>query len=341
VIYPTKPLPKGATAAERLAWEKAVTELWEKKIAAEEKAGVAVRGWRMRALSAQKERELFGHSSNTAAIVSALFKLIPKDQKTWLQSGRLPFDDPYRFGQTKKNEPAIYTPWVRPECVGWLVAEGAKRGVYFATKPTLNENITKEIDRLRLDVQNYLDGKTKCSTNVPRVMGVRLAARVLKIGELQPLSASALDLFNWYQAALRESDDKHEVHEAYHRILLHRFLRRRSLVPSVRSSRISKEAERRANLLQAHRIFVFNQNGCPTRLNENALKANGIDIQALGTKNPTLIYMRNPQNQYLVNEWTRWFIVDILGKDPAECRTVFSRESLRGLFALAGLGFLG
>jgi hypothetical protein len=342
VLDPTKELPRDATPAERAAWTKAVTRAFEKQRQQEKRMGVQVRGWRMRALSAEKERELFDQSSGAAATVAALFKRIPKDQKAWLQSGDVPYEDPYRFLQTKKGERGIYTPWVRSDCIGWLVAEAAKLGVYFSTKPPKKVTDPSEASQLKLDVENYLSGKTQCAPKVVREKGVRASARVLKIGDLQPLSISALNLFLVYQEALREADDKNEVHEAYHRILLHRFLRRRTLVPQAsRTSRIGEEAERRAQLLQAHRVFVFDQRGCPTRLNQRLLEANGIDINALGKKNPLLIYERNLKNQYIVNEWTKWLFEDVLRKDPVECRSIFTSESFTGLSALAELGFLG
>lgn len=341
-VDPTKPLPKGASAAERLAWEREVTKLWEKKIKDEEKAGVAVRGWRVRALSPKKEMEIAGENLGTAAKLSSLVRRIPRDQRAWLQSGMMAHGDPYNWLRTSQEERVVWTLWIRPDCIGWLAEAGRDLGIYFGAPPSPNPNFPSQAEQLRLDIQKYISGEMKCSPKTKRGLGIRSAASVLGVGQLEPLSASALKLFQMYQDALRTSEDKELVHEAYHRILLTRFLRRRSLVPQARrGSFIGEEAERRANLLQAHRMFVFNRNGCPVKLNKSFLEANGIDLKSLLNKNPFLLHKKNISNQYTVNEWTKWLFEEVLKKELVECRTVLTSESVDGLLEMAGLGILG
>ena len=338
----TKPLPKGATPAQKVAYEKEIARRWEEKMAKEEAKGGAVRGWRVRALSNEMEEKIAGESYNTAHILSSLVRRIPTSQRAWLQSNMMAPGDPYSWLRTESGRKGIWTLWIRPECLGWLVTEGAKLGIFFGAPPSNNPNFPSQAQELKLDVQKYISGEFRCATRVARGLGVRSAAKILGADPLEPLSMSAMKLFIAYQTALRTSDDRSAVHEAYHRLLLARFLRRRSLVPQgTRASHVGSEAERRANLLQAHRVFVFNRSGCPVKLNKNFLDANGIEIGSLLTKNPMLVYMRNTQNQYIVDKWTRWLFEEVLRRDPVECRTVLTSESIDGLLALAGLGVLG
>lgn len=345
-------LPNDATPEQTANYKRASLRWWEQKTKHEDRlADTSVRGWRMRALSAEKEIELTGQSEGTQAKLSALFKRIPRDQKTWLQSAHIPYGDPYAWLVTSEKS-AVWTPWVKPECVAWLVAEGAKIGLYFAARayPGSDPSLPNDARMLQFDVQKHLTGDTSCSPNPVRKKSVRDSDEVLSLRPLESMSMSPGNLFQKYQEALRSTGDKAEAHEAYHRILLHRFLRRRLLVPTEkRSSVIGKDAERRANMLQAHRVFVFNRDGCPTRFNLNFLRANGIGLKELGARNPTQVYSRNLQNQYIVNEWTNWLYVTVLGKDPRSCRSLFNAsddasvddDSLRGLYALAGMGLLG
>ena len=361
-------LPDDATPEQIANYKRASLRWWERKTKHEEMfASISVRGWRMRALSPAKEIEITGHSEGTQAKLAALFKRIPKDQKTWLQSAHIPYDDPYAWLVTNEKN-ALWTPWVKPECIAWLVVEGAKIGLYFAARayPGSDPSLPNDARMLQFDVQKYLAGEVTCSPNPVRKKGLRESDEVLLLRPLESMSMSPGNLFQKYQEALRATGDKAEVHEAYHRVLLHRFLRRRLLVPTEkRSSVIGKEAERRANMLQAHRVFVFNRDGCPKRLNLNFLKANGIGLKELEAKNPTLVYSRNLQNQYLVTEWTNWLFTTVLGKDPKSCRSMFNaadnkstksiysrydeetlreekdEDGLRGLYALAGMGLLG
>lgn len=337
VLDPKKPLPKDATPAEKKAWY----DYWTKAAEQDVRLGLSVRGWRMRALSAESEVEFGGKNLGTQAKLSALFRRIPPEQKAWLEgpSKWMQKNDPYFWLARTRNREFAWTPWVKPECAAWLVVEGAKLGLFFAARAT--EGL-KEAEELKLDVNQYLRGDISCEVRPPRDLSIGGAARVFGLNRYEPLSMSAMGLFEVYQRALKEATNKRDVHEAYHRILLHRFLRRRLLVPtSTRSSEIGKESERRANLLQAHRVFVFNSNGCPTRLNSTFLESNGIGIKELLAKNPLLMYSRDPRNRYLVNEWTAWLFRDVLKKDPDDCRSLFTSESMDGLSVLAGLGILG
>lgn len=352
---PSKDAPKDATPAERAAHQKAVLKYYEtleiNATKARRDEGFSVIGWRLRALSPNSEIAIGGKNYGTQEKLSSLFRRIGQDQRTWLEGpeymGR---GDPYFFVSHKQHprhskDRFAFTPWVKSECIGWIIVEGSKLGLKFAVR-ALPEGVPPEkIAEARYlvqDVLDYRDGKFRCEVKPPREKSVRDASETLGIGGLEALSMSALKLFENYQSALRDSADKQDVHEAYHRILLHRFLRRRTLVPvGSRTSKIGEMAERRANLLQAHRVFVFDGNGCPTRLNTRFLQANGIDVYKLMLKRPTLTFMRNPRNEYLVNEWTKWLFEDVLGKDQADCRAIYSSESLTGLMALAGIGVLG
>lgn len=352
---PSKEAPKDATPAEKKAHAEAMIQYFSKLVDDAKKSrrdeGLEVVGWRMRALSPESEISLVGKNYGTQAKLSALFRRIDANQKTWLEGpSYMGKGDPFYFLSQKQHprhakDRFAFTPWLKPDCIGWLVVEGSKLGLKFAVRALPEEapvGWIQEARYLERDVLRYIQGEAKCEVKPPREKSIRGASAVLGIEKLEALSASAMKLFEAYQAALGGNEDKTEVHEAYHRILLHRFLRRRTLVPiGSRTSIIGAESERRANLLQAHRVFVFNSAGCPTRLNTRFLQANGIGIEELMLKKPTLIYMRNPQNVYVVNEWTKWLFEDVLGKDPSECRAVFTRESLTGLVALAGLGVLG
>lgn len=345
----TKPLPPNATPKQRAMWMEAQAEKLLQQSAREERAGVSVRGWRLRALGPPSEIRLHGSDLRTQARLSMLFARIPTGKgKTWLQTS-LDKRDPYYWYAARRDpkgkEPA-WTPWVSHECIGWLVTEGAKLGLHFAARAIDPPDPTRVLPARSLieDIVTYIADPASCRVRPPREKSIRSAARILGMNELQPLSAGAGELYEAYRSALRASDDKTDVHEAYHRVLLHRFLRRRRLVPKlVRSSQIGDAAERRANLLQAHRVFVFNSSGCPMRFNQRVLEANGIkaddQLEALAAKNPLLMYDRDPRGQYLVKDWTQWLFEKVLELDPKKCREIFTGH-IEGLHALAEAGYL-
>lgn len=328
------------TTAERVAKQKAAESDADKFLLEREKkrTGTEVRGWRMRVLSPEKEIAIYNESYNTKPMLDVLFKRIPSDQKAWLQSGLLLRGDPYGFMRTSsRQEDMIWTPWVNPGCTGWLVVQGAKIGLYFAARTTPHSVEAKELQK---DVEDYLSGTIRCETKAARKPGLMLSSEVLGIEKNMAVTVSPKVLFEKYQEALRSSTDREQVHEAYHRILLHRFFQRRLLVPTAKTQ-VGRDIERRANALQARRVFAFDSKGCPTRLNKRFLEQNGINMEILAAKNPTLLYKRNPKDIYTVEEWTKWLYEDVLGKDPVECRKILTSESVDGLRALAGLGVLG
>lgn len=323
------------TDKERL---KLLQQEWEKKLRESERTqsrssvaqrgGGPVEGWRLRALSPQNEIRISGQDHNTQSVTTSLWKRIPPGtQKAWLEPN-LPKGDPYR-----SPDSATYQAWVRETCIPWLVVEGSKQGLKFAAN-TKGTHEWRPALRLISLVGGYVRNPSSfdCKTVQLREKGVRLSSRVLGFNELQALSAGAEELYQAYIETLRRSSDKAEVHDAYHRILLHRFLRRRPLTP--RGVGPDRAAERRANMLQARRLFVFNSYGCPVSINKTTLEQNGIKVTSLGERDVTLIRGRRS----IVEQWTRWLYDFVLEVPTTDC---MSASVVQGLEGLAVAGFLG
>lgn len=296
-------------------------------------------GFILRAMSEVTEAEKIGsdESLGTQAKISKLFRLI-SEKKTWLEP-RLEPGDPY-----KAPFSLGYTAWVDEDCVPWLIVEGSKLGLKFAGRDERTFEGTTTANYLISLVSFYLRNpeQFECGIKREREPGLRLSSRTLNIPGTESIGMGAGELYERYRSALMSASDPSEVHRAYHRILLHRFMRRRRLTPQARATRaadrVSDAIERRANLLQAHRLFVFNSRGCPVRINAEVLYDSGIDIVAIGSKRPIL-----PTIQGTVDAWTKWLYEDILEIKPEKCMPTKQEiiEMRAGLRSLALGGFLG
>jgi hypothetical protein len=298
-------------------------------------------GWMLRALKPENEAKISTEDHSTLTKVSSLFARIDRDRKTWLEPDLPPIGgkadsrlSPVGNAIGKK----IWVPWVWEDCIPWLVFEGTKLGLRFAAGGAATRRETSGlptsqylINLLQSAIAN--PSNYECKIEAPRGVGIRSAAQAMGVQDIQAISMPAMELYRSFALSLKSSADKRKVFEAYHRILLHRFLRRRRLTPPARVTRasdpVSDAIERRANLLQAHRLFVFNEKGCPVSVNAETLHMNGLDPSALGKRR-----VSNPEAP--VVEWTMWLYSDVLEKPVSECLT-----KIRGLESLAAAGYLG
>jgi hypothetical protein len=288
-------------------------------------------GWVLRATSdAVEAREggMVGGRSSAKRLLVA-WKQVAASGKVWLWPD-LPKSDPYRAPKL------VHTPWVRDDCILQLMRFGAVNGLRFAVMP-----IQRYVDResgwvgdqvpareLKNAVIRAASGDTTCEV-VPQREGMSLAhaASVLGFDNLrQPLSASADRLYEAFVAARRGGSA--DAHSAYHRVLMHRFLNRTSLTGGRAPGGV--EIERRANLLQAHRLFVFDTSGCPISVNGALVRDYGLMIARILDKHVT-----QPRMMSAKDTWGQWLFTKVLGREPRSCAA--SEEQVDGIPIMRGL----
>jgi hypothetical protein len=336
-----------------------------------------VDGWRASILGPQAERRIFGQATSTLDKWETLYqRLVPytlsskgrgtpeavheRSSRVWLtresaSGGPLPSTDPFWTPARTR-----FQPWLTEACAPWIVIEGTRAGLRFAVQQydrehpearpsskyvlTPAQRLARLVESYVRDPQRFSDLFGKCNV-ADREKGLMLATRILDLGNRTAgISVAAETLYNHYRWALKNASDKDSIHRAYHRILLHRFLRRRPLTPvGSYVGGVREAAERRAKLLQAHRVLVFNSQGCPVAWNEVELSANGIDKETLRKVygNATLLFAKSVPSDLsasVVGAWTKWLYEEVLEIDMRSCaRTV---AFTAGVQALAGAGYL-
>lgn len=276
-------------------------------------------GWILRATGARAE----GRADTTAKRLLAAVQLIPQTKRTWL-SPNLPKTDPYRTPQAYGLN---FLPWIEHDCVGTLIREGSKTGLRWGTyeqqryfdQESHQELVIKPLPML----QRAAASPEGCEIVPPR-SGLTLLEAGRILGLLTRTSAidmGSTALYNTYLVRLKASPKSAaDIHAAYHRVLMHRFLRRTRLSPTIDTDRNrSLELERRACLLQAHRLFVFDRFGCPVSLNDSLIRAYELDLRALQKRSVT-------QPRYVKDSWSVWLYNFVLRKTPDACAKARERE---------------
>lgn len=349
----------GLGAEDWKARQKREREEWERAQQASLKRQryAGVRGYRASVMGPQVEGRVGGDQRTQAKFSSLYHRLVEATyahtgSRTWLNywsnaHGSMSKSDPlHSVGHDR------FQAWLNESCVPWLVVNGTKLGLKFAVPPFDRSDLERTPSRFEespattlaklvasyvRDPQNFVSVFGECSISPVREQGIRSSGYVLDLKKTEGISVNAETLYNHYRWSLKHSADKAAVHAAYHRILLHRFLRRRALVPKTGPlDAVGNAAERRARLLQAHRVLVFNSEGCPVSFNQQALEANGIKADLLG--NATLVF-KDRVDLDIVNDWTRWLYGDVLQLPLESCARAVSRMRAE-ISALAGAGHL-
>jgi len=330
--------------------------------------GNGVRGYRASVLGPQTERRIYGQSTDTLSRWERLYqRLVPyvvsrsgrkiavheHASRAWLESGLVSSDPLWTPGRMQ------FQPWFTESCAPWIILEGTRLGLRFALQQydrsnpqarppgkydwTQAEYLSRLIESYLRDPERFRDLFGACYVGPDRERGLVASTKTLDLEKTQGISINAETLYNHYRWALKHNEDKAAVHRAYHRILLHRFLRRRRLTPGgPYTGGVADAAERRAKLLQAHRVLVFNSQGCPVAWNETELAANGIDKETIRKVygNTTLVFgNRVPKDIGAnVSVWTRWLYEEVLELDMQPCAKTVAFES--GVSALAEAGYL-
>ena len=284
-------------------------------------------GFILRAMSPQTEFSVAGRDLGTQVKLTKLFEMIGRNQKAWL-SPKVPAGDPYR------SPFPGFVAWIHEHCLAWLVVEGTKIGLKFTVSDETKNQAESQVETVKRTIVYALKHpfRSPCPV-IDRRPGLQLADKILGISnaaiqtarggtrfENKGATLGAERLFEFYRLALSEASDqqeKRDIHEAYHRILLHKFLQRLRLTPPPLGSRsraadpLGDSIERRALLLQAHRVFVFAPNGCPVALNTQLLEQNGIGIKELKIHSATI-----PAK---ATEWANWLYDEVLDLDKRNC----------------------
>ena len=310
-----------------------------------------VRGYRAAVLGPHVERKL-NVKTDTMAKWSALWKRIPpatwnsKGNRTWLENGtHMLKGDPLRGTSSS----SLFQPWISESCVPWLILEGSRNGLVFATRPYDFENpdavpgryeespattLIKLVALYLRDRAGFASDFGNCKTSAERSKGLMLSNKELGLNRTEAIGMDAGRLFDVFRLALKLSENKAAVHEAYHRILLHKFLHRRNLVPKLSGDSVALASMRRAWVLQAHRLLVFNSSGCPVSFNQEVLEENGIR-----KLNRASLVFKDRVDLNLVDEWTRWLYGTVLEMPMETCARVV-HEFKGQVSALAAAGHL-
>ena len=240
---------------------------------------------------------------STAKRISRVFSRIPSSAKIWLSPRIEDKNDPLRtpsayvvYGLTTG-----FIPFIKDDCLMPLLRGGAAIGLEFEVSTDPNKKGVLPIEELLSVASDFNPEEPSCSLTPERGFSFEKAAIVLKFqNRLEAIAAGPANLYNAYLNVVT-SDER--AHEAYHRILFEKFLRQKRLAPRAMNSKLDKELNRRANLLQAHRLFVFTPEGDPVALNRSLLDEYGLTIDRLNN-------LRKPSSP-----WNRWVIEEVFGMD--------------------------
>lgn len=283
-------------------------------------------GWTLHAMGPKAEAERGMKGTDAASRLRHWFVRLPREQRVALRpAGFLPAGDPLRAPGTKFRQ------WVSDECIATLVRAAAAGDkdiapLRFAVLPKqqllLPETRTKIAIYPIAELQKvFAANGAGCRLEAPSGVTLEQAAKALGFPDLRkPLSVGAGGLYEaWRSRAARATERQRLLlNVAYHRILLHRFLQRRRLTPPMRGE-VGRELERRANLVQAYRVFVFDRRGCPVGINVPLLEANNLTLKTIvNRKVPHAGFTRSDQKR--VRDFGAWLFTDVLNKAITECK---------------------
>jgi hypothetical protein len=180
-------------------------------------------------------------------------------------------------------------------------------------------------------------GKKQCRLTVPKGLSLLQAANILGWSAPpgatakesrrvlnKPLDVGAETLYEHWRVGMRAASSDHHrllLNMAYHRALAHRFLTGKKSRPRLTprtsgDARLDAEIERRANLVQAYRVFIFDR-GCPVGINLPFVEANGFKIK-------DLLERRVPYASFTKGSraarWTFWLYDFVLQKGVQQCK---------------------
>lgn len=238
-------------------------------------------------------------TASTAKRISRVFSRIPSSAKIWLSPRIENKNDPLRtpsayvvYGLTTG-----FIPFIKDDCLMPLLRGGAAIGLEFEVADIQDDLKVPPINELLSVASEFDPEEPSCSLMAERGLSFEKAASILKFqNRLEAIAAGPANLYNAYLNVVT-SDDR--AHEAYHRILFEKFLRQKRLAPKAMNSKLDKELNRRANMLQAHRLFVFTPDGTPIALNRSLIEEYELSITRV--------------NRLRADSWGRWLIQDVLG----------------------------
>lgn len=256
-------------------------------------------GWVIRARANDGNASMGIQSS--AQKISRVFKRVQPSGKIWLspriENKRDPLRTPaayVRYGLKVGG----FIPFIKDDCLMPFLRGGAALGLEFEVMDVQDESKLPPINEIFKIASKFDPEEPSCTLAPERGFTFAVAASILKFQNLtESISAGPSKLYNAYLNVVTTDD---RAHEAYHRILFEKFLRRKRLAPRAMNSVLDKELNRRASLLQAHRLFVFLPDGTPIALNRSLLEKYGLSLSRANNlrADPT---------------WGRWLIQDILG----------------------------
>jgi hypothetical protein len=305
-------------------------------------------GWVLRAMGPKAEAERGLRGPDAASRLRHWFVRLPDEHRVALyppmrgpNSPGLPKGDPLRApGSTFRQ-------WVGDECITTLIKLASAgspqvKPLLFAVKPSQRAMIPETRQVLTIypiqDMQRVFQRYAKgCALRPPSGMSLKQAG-VQALGfetMLKAKSAGAGIVYEAWRARSLQATPKQRLilNTAYHRLLLRRFLDNRPLTPKAHPrkprSAVSAETERRANLIQAYRVFVFDRRGCPVGINVPLLEANNIRIKSVLDRKIT--HADFTRGQAKAKVWGAWLFTDVLNKRISECRPA---EQIHGLAEL-------
>jgi hypothetical protein len=256
-------------------------------------------GWVIRARNNDGDFAMGIQSS--AQRISRVFSRVQPSGKVWLspriENKRDPLRTPasyVRYGLKVGG----FIPFIKDDCLMPLLRGGAALGLQFEVMDVQDESKLPPINEIFKIASKFDPEEPSCTLAAERGFTFAIAASILKFQSLtEAIAAGPANLYNAYLGVITTDD---RAHEAYHRILFEKFLRRKRLAPRAMNSTLDKELNRRANLLQAHRLFVFLPDGTPIALNRSLLEKYDLSLARANKlrADPT---------------WGRWLIQEIFG----------------------------
>ncbi len=279
-------------------------------------------GWAVYSIPEKEWKNRGLKGKDDKARIRPYLELVPKSQKVQLKPiGTLPQGDPL-LSHTR-----WYRPWVSDECIAELIRD-ASVDLLFSVPPDQRVVVDYEatprlytkIFPIR-EISNVFRANYSCEMEPPKGMSLREAANTLGFeDQFGAINTAPENLYRAWKRRSRAASDKRQrlLNAAYHRTLLHRFLRMDRLTPVIENEALDAEIERRAQLIQAYRAFVFNRIGCPVGLNETLLKANNLMVKKLVDRNVhNAGFIRYGKK---AGKFGNWLFRRVLLKTPGECQ---------------------
>lgn len=256
-------------------------------------------GWVIRARNNDGDFAMGIQSS--AQRISRVFSRVQPSGRVWLSPRIEDRSDPLRTPSSYVRyglKVGGFIPFIKDSCLMPLLRGGAALGLQFEVMDVQDESKLPPIKEIFKIASKFNPEEPSCTLATERGFTFAIAASILKFQNLtEAIAAGPANLYNAYLGVITTDD---RAHEAYHRILFEKFLRRKRLAPRAMNSTLDKELNRRANLLQAHRLFVFLPDGSPIALNRSLLEKYELSLARANKlrADPT---------------WGRWLFQEILG----------------------------